>query len=403
MPDILNLFVNLRTIFITVLLGLCIYYLIVIANKKVGRRNAIRITKKGLIKLLIVMAALVAVYKIISVGGFIIDLAFIIFICLIAAYILNPLVNFLQKKKLKRPMAIGAVYLGIVLVIVVLFMTIGPRIMEEGNKLVQQFPSYASKLYNVLKDLYDQYADRIQTIPGVKAESDIDKQIADVVDAAKDFITYLVGDVATAVWSFFSKLFNVVLIPIITFYILKDKDIYKDRIIKLIPWKKRDEVVMLGREVDDVIGRYIRGQLGVCVFIGVATAIALSILGIDFAVIIGIIAGVFNIIPYLGPIIGLIPALIFALLDEPIKAVWVTVAIVIIQQVESNFITPRILGKSVGLPPLVVMLSVLISGSYFGILGMLLAVPAVSVARIMYRFAKIKVGGVEEKEIFPTE
>ena len=117
---------------------------------------------------------------------------------------------------------------------------------------------------------------------------------------------------------------------------------------------------------------------------GVSTTIALALLKINFAFIIGMLAGLADIIPYFGPVIGIIPAVFFAILESPIKALWVIIIFTIIQQVENDIITPKVVGESVGIHPVTVMLSLIIGGRFFGILGMVLAIPVVAILKIIY-------------------
>ncbi|MDO5707733.1 MAG: AI-2E family transporter [Andreesenia angusta] len=400
MPDILKILLDLRIVFITILLGLSIYYLIVFAHKTLGDDLPIKITKKKLIYSIILILFLLFLYKIISMGGIIIDIIFIIFISMILSYIINPIVNKIQKKKIKRPLAILIVYLGIFAFLAIIIMTIGPKIVDEITEFIQNLPKNIADLYAFTKRFYENNLEDINKMSKALNIESPEQIFSNTLEAAKTYATNWSIGFANGVVSFFGKAFNMVLIPIVTFYMLKDKDKIKDGILRTIPWKKRDEVVKVSKDIDDVIGAFIRGQLIVCLFIGVATAIALTIIGIDFSILIGIFAGIFNIVPYLGPIIGLIPAVIIALMDDPIKVISVVISITVIQQIESNFISPKIVGDSVGLHPIVVMVSVLLGGSYFGIFGMLLAVPTIATLRILFNFFGKKIKKMDDENIF---
>lgn len=403
MPDILKLLVDVRVFLITLILGLFAYYMIAFAHSKLGNSLPFMITKRGLAKLIAGVLVLAAVYKILSNGGMVITMIIILFASAVLAYIMNPIVNKLEKKKIKRPLAILIVYLGIIALIAVMIMTIGPKIVEEITEFGQKLPSYAAYIYRMTMDFYDRHLDQINKMANALDVESPENMISSTLSTVKNSLSDWIVSFATGLSGFFGKVFNLVLIPIITFYMLKDKDKFKDFAIKRLPWRRRDEIIGIFREIDEVIGNFIRGQLIVCAFIGVATSIALAIIGIEFSIMIGIFAGIFNIVPYLGPIIGLVPAAIMALIDDPIKIVWVVIAITVIQQFESNFITPKIVGDSVGLHPLVVMTAVILGGAYFGLIGMLFAVPAVAVARIMYRFIRDKIKGMDDDQIFEEE
>ncbi len=404
MPDLLKVLENFRMLFLTVLLGLSVYYFVVLANMKMGDRLPFKPTKKRIGYIAAVIFLLIVLYKILSAGGFIFDVLFIIFISIIMAYILNPLVSKIQngfkKKKIKRVFAIAIVYLSIIIMIAILFLTVGPKIVQEVNTFIQKLPNYVSEIYNLSQEFYQKNLESINKLANTLGIDSPEQTISNSFDVLKEYLTAGAVSLGNGLVNFFGRVFNLVLVPITTFYMLNDKDKFKDFAIKLIPWKRRDEVMCLFREVDDVIGSFIRGQLVVCVFIGIATAIALTIIGIDFSIIIGIFAGIFNIIPYLGPIIGLVPAVLLALIEDPIKIIWVIVAITAIQQFETNFVSPKIVGDSVGIHPLAVMFGVMIGGSYFGIMGMLLAVPTIATSRILYRFVREKLKKLPDEEIF---
>lgn len=139
-------------------------------------------------------------------------------------------------------------------------------------------------------------------------------------------------------------------------------------------------------EMDNSLGSFIRGQLLISAIVGVLIAVGLSIIGVDFALIIGLIAGIFNIVPYFGPVIGAIPAVISALLKSPLSAVYVVILFIVVNQVESSIISPNILGEHVGLHPVTVIFCIISGGYLFGILGVILAVPVTSIIKVTLRY-----------------
>ena len=142
--------------------------------------------------------------------------------------------------------------------------------------------------------------------------------------------------------------------------------------------------------MDNSLGSFIRGQLLISAIVGILIAVGLSIMGVDFALIIGLIAGIFNIVPYFGPIIGAVPAVVFALLKSPLTAVYVVLLFAVVNQVESSIISPNILGEHVGLHPVTVIFSIISGGYLFGILGVILAVPVTSIVKVTLRYVHNK-------------
>lgn len=401
METFLNILGYMKTVFITVLLGLAVYYTFVAGNYFTGDERKIRIKKKTAIKTVLILLVLLFIYRFLSGGGFITTLIFTVSVSMVVSYFLNPLVNKLEAKKISRGFGVLIIYVGIVLLLVILFKTVGPKIGDEISRLVKNLPSYINDIYRFSVNLYDRISPEIENLP-IDMGS-IEDSIASGLDNLKNVLGNSIMGIINSSMKFISRALNLVLIPVFTFYFLKDKSKYKEVITENIPKKFRKDIVGLGRDIDEVLGQYVRGQLLVCLFIGVATTAALLIIGVDFAIIIGIFAGIFNIIPYLGPIIGLIPAVIFAAFEDPTKIIWVVVAITVIQQAEGNFITPRIIGKSVGLHPTVVMVGVLIGGGYFGLIGMLLAVPTVATFRVVYKFIVKKLSEMKDEEIIPLD
>ena len=158
----------------------------------------------------------------------------------------------------------------------------------------------------------------------------------------------------------------------------------------MIPEKYKRDVLFVSVRVNEALLGFVKGRLLMAVFVGILTMIALLIIGVDFAVIIGLITCVADIIPYIGPFLGFVPAILFALIESPMKAVWAGIIFLAIQWAENNILAPKLLGDRVGLNPLVILLSIIIGGGMFGVLGMILGVPVVSIMMILIEFFKLK-------------
>jgi len=189
----------------------------------------------------------------------------------------------------------------------------------------------------------------------------------------------------------FTRIISWILTPILTFYFLMDKDYFIERLKALIPKKNKEETIYLFKEIDTALSEFIRGRLLMAVAVGITTTIFLFAMGIEFAIVIGFITGIADIIPYIGPFLGFVPAVIFAFISSPIKALWVGIFFILIQWGENNILGPKILGKTTGMHPLTILLAIIVGGTMFGVLGMLLSVPFVSVMIILYRYFKNKI------------
>jgi len=187
--------------------------------------------------------------------------------------------------------------------------------------------------------------------------------------------------------SFGSNIVNIVLGLILAFYILKDLEYFRELYGKttkaLMKEQKNEKLNNLFEDINSILSHFIRGQLLAALIVGILSSIGLSIIRLDFAILIGMTAGIANIIPYFGPILGSVPAVIVGLLSgNPIKALLAIIVLVAVQQIDGTLISPRIVGSSVGLHPVFVMLAIIIGGAYLGLLGMLIAVPIAAIIKM---------------------
>lgn len=300
------------------------------------------------------------------------------FIALAIAYILNPVVIWLEKRKIPRSLAVMGIYL---MVFGLLFFMIGrlvPTVINEINRFSVHIPRYIDRAQELIEE-FNQAAAHIQLPDSVNEAimENLDRLEGTLIDVVKRIPEYTTGLAKT--------LFSIFLVLILTFYFLKDFEQVKKAFYGMIPSHKQERTAKIMGEIDQSLGNYIRGQLIICTVIGVSTYFALVILKVEYALILGIMAGVTNIIPYFGPFIGAFPSIIVALLQSPMLALKVAVAITVIQQLESQILAPQVLGKSMGMHPLLVIGALIAGGQFFGIPGMILGVPIAAIIRILVR------------------
>jgi len=377
---------------VTILLGLSIYFLYHIGNRYLEPEYRLQIKRKKIIFISIVVVLLVVLYNLFKSTSRIGTIFMLIIYAIALSYILNPLVNIIEKRGLKRSYSILIIFLVLIILIALALIAIVPKLSTEFGNLAKQLPSYFNRIYDYFNDLFAKYSRYIDNMPP-EFQAIKEAILKNLNTIQADILNYL-GNITGSMITAFSKIASFIIVPILTFYFLRDKDYFKKKIILLIPKKQRKDIVQIGREIDRVLGKFIRGQLLVCAFVGISTSIALLIIGVDFAVIIGLVAGIADIIPYFGPVIGIFPAVIFALLEGPVKALWVIISFIIIQQLEGDIIAPKIVGESVGVHPVVIMLALLIGGSYFGIFGMLFAIPITIVIKTVSEFLIDKISRI---------
>ncbi|MHC9542494.1 MAG: AI-2E family transporter [Vulcanimicrobiota bacterium] len=285
----------------------------------------------------------------------------------------------LHKNGFSRIISIIIIYLILLFFVLLIIFYLVPIVSMQFNNLINNKHIYIRHAIN----LYEQASQWITP----RIPDSIKEQIPDLwAKTTEELRNFGIGALQHSipmVQHFLSYFALIFITPFVVFYILMDVDKYKNGFMALIPPSRKEDFSELLHEIDLVLGRYIRGQLLVCLVIGVSVTIALLLLDIQYAVLIGVFAGVIDIIPYVGVVIGMIPAVIIALFKSPLYALFVLAVLYFIHWSEGHIIVPNVVGQSVGLPPLVVIVSLIIGAETMGILGMFLAVPIASVIRVV--------------------
>ncbi|MFZ7133872.1 MAG: AI-2E family transporter [Eubacteriales bacterium] len=300
-------------------------------------------------------------------------------ISIVIAYLLNPLVSILVKKGLNRVLAILLVFILLLAILIGLFMTFIPRLVGDISVFAENIPYMIDNIDSFLKDFKEGRIDFASF--DINSFIDIDQELRGLSDKIKDALAALSSIIIAGT----GKLVNAVMIPIITFYFLKDKDEFIALFYDGMPIKIKNHLGRIFKDIDGVIGGFLRGQLIVATFVGILTGLGCRIIGLPYSITIGLLAGVTNIIPYFGPWLGGIVPVLLALMTKPVLVIWVLVVIVVIQQIESNFLSPQIMSQSVGLHPMVVMFSILLFGNMFGVIGMIVGVPIAGTVKVLIK------------------
>ena len=197
-------------------------------------------------------------------------------------------------------------------------------------------------------------------------------------------------------------LFSLALAPFLAFYLLKDLDYFRERFVRSLPRRWRQDIIQLLRELDRVISGFVRGQVLLGLSVGALAAAASSLLGLRFAVLLGIWAGLMEFIPYVGPVLGAVPAVLSGLAQSPWRGLQIALVFLIIQQLENAVLSPKIMGESVGLHPIGVLLVVLAGGYLAGPWGLILAVPAAALVRVLWSFVVARLTEVHPLPVLPA-
>ena len=296
------------------------------------------------------------------------------------SYLLHPVVEKLHKKGLYRSISILLIY-------VVFFGGLGvavyrgiPVVIRELEELIDSAPYFAEQYKGVLQVIED----KTSNWP-VEMKERIQSGVVYVEDKVENLLARLLGSLANIMdW-----VIVFALVPLIAFYFLKDWPKLKLAAWYITPPSIRKPSISFFKDVEQSLGNYIRGQLIVCIIIGILSALLLWLVKMKYALLLGIIIGITNVIPYFGPIIGAIPAVIIATAMGTKQVIWVAVIIFGLQFLEGNILSPLIVGKSLHMHPLLIMLALLLGGEIGGVVGLILAVPLLAILKVAILHAKV--------------
>ena len=301
------------------------------------------------------------------------------YLAVILAYILNPLVVVLEEWKFSRSIALVVIYIiGIASLTAASIYGI-PVIVRELTELGTAVPRLTLEIQQLINSAYESF--RNMPVP-----ASVNQVFNDSVRNMEGLLIQGIQTAMDTILGFFSNLFSIILAPILAFYLLKDWHHIGRRVVALFPVRWEEAVTTLWEDVDRVLIGFIRGYLLVAVIVGVLTGVGLSLIGMDYVILLSIVAGLTNLIPYFGAVIAAIPVAALAFLESKTLAFQALAVMLMVQQVESNLISPAILGEKVGLHPITIVFVLLAGGSLFGLLGLLLAVPVAAVARIIFGY-----------------
>lgn len=305
-------------------------------------------------------------------------LIFPLIIAILVTYLLCPLVNYLEKQKLRRAKGIAIVYIFFLTLLTVIGFSVVPVLIREVEELVLSLPEYTEKLMLLVEDLESVYR-RFNFPDGIREA--LDENIAELQRS----LTINLEAFTQFLLALFSQTFALFLVPLFAYYILRDSAVFKKRFLRLVPPGYRLNMENTLHEINLTLGAYLRGIFIISLSVGAMMYLGLLILKVRFALFLGIINALTNVIPYFGPLIGAIPVVIIAFLQNP-SLVWkVIVLTVVAQQIESQFIAPQVFGRSLDLHPLTVVIALLLGGLYLGFLGLIIVIPLLAVLRIFFR------------------
>jgi len=304
------------------------------------------------------------------------------------SYIVTPAVRFIEKRGLNRTLIVGLLYLIFVAIIVLSALILMPILWNELTTLQFSIQDSLSdpEMGKAIMAKIDSIQEKLsETIPmlkdyDLKSQIDIDKTINGIASWVLNYIGQLIKTITSYSGEIIWIILSIFIIPFITFFLLKDGRLIRETIIKILPTRYSQTGLELLYDIDRQIGRFIRGKIAESILISILTATGLSILGIKYSLIIGSFAGLFNLIPYIGPVLITIPPVLIAIYQYDIFHVVITaVFLIVLQFIDHMIFVPFIVGKSVNLHPLVTVFVVFVCGKALGLLGLIAAVPLASI------------------------
>jgi predicted PurR-regulated permease PerM len=302
------------------------------------------------------------------------------------AYLGDPLIDRLEARKIPRSWAVALVFGVILFGLLLLLLFLIPMLTHQFKGLIQRLPDHI---------------DWFQThvLPWLQAHLGIEPESLSLRSLQTKLVAFAqdIGDVAGSLLesfrasstALFTWLANLILVPVVTFYLLRDWDLLVAKVRDLLPRRIEPVISHLARESDEVIGAFLRGQIIVMAALGVIYSVGLAVIGLEFSLLIGMLAGLVSFVPYLGLITGIVVASIAALMQfhSVLSLIPVVIVFGLGQLISDFFLTPKLVGDRIGLHPVAVLFAVLAGGHLFGFFGILLALPVAAVIAVLLRHA----------------
>ena len=299
-------------------------------------------------------------------------------------YIIKPLADRLERRKVPRSPAILAVYLFFILAIVAAGIFFIPELVNNTKDLLNTLPEIVSRYQKMVDNFIaalksSKWSPEIKTVIFNEMQKGIEAAQSYAAEALKILLSSVINSIKTII--------DLTIAMVIAYYFVKDPRHFKELFLSLVPRRFRNILIGLGKEVNLILSGFIQGQLLTALIVGILESIGLMIAGVKYPLVLGMIGGLANIIPYFGPYIGAIPAAAVALTDSPLRLLWTVIVFAVVQQLDNSYISPKIIESKLGMHPVTTIFAVLVGGEFYGIIGMLLAVPVFAIIRTIIKRA----------------
>ncbi|TLS53771.1 AI-2E family transporter [Paenibacillus antri] len=314
-----------------------------------------------------------------AVFGFLKTVLLPFVVALIVSYVLNPIVGALNRRKVPRTIAVLLIYAVFILSVTVVLMNVIPMFVKQLNELNEHLPEFTMRAQSMIVEM-----NRNDFLPeGVRMG------INNALYEAEQQLAASIADVIGRLGATVGALFVAFVIPFLAFYMLKDFQLIEKTVLTFVPTNHKRRTIRLVTDIDKALGNYIRGQLIVCVIIGVLAYVGYWLIGVPYPLLLAALVALFNIIPYLGPFIGAAPAIVVASTVSLKMVMLVIVVNFACQLIESNIVSPQVVGRSLHMHPLLIIFALLVGGELGGVVGLILAVPTFAVGKVIYHHVRL--------------
>lgn len=322
------------------------------------------ISTVSIIRIILVLAALWFLF-------FIRDIIAIVFVSIIISAALSPIIDRLNKNGIPRTLSIVFMYLLIMGIIGGLVYFVLPPMVNQIQQLADSLPGYFKTFSNFITSLRDVDSN------GILSASQAN------LNSISAFLGEFINNILSTTLGFFSGAAALLMMLVLTLYFLLDENGIKKFFISLLPIRQKTRIISMANKIGHKLGGWLRGQLLLAVIVGLVVYIGLSILGMPYALTLAIVAGLFEIIPIIGPILAAIPAILVAFTISPTMALAITIFYILVQELENKLLVPKVMQHAVGLNPITIIIIILIGAKLMGIIGVLLAVPVAAVIYVI--------------------
>ena len=295
-------------------------------------------------------------------------------------YLLNPLVDLMEKYRINRVLAISIIFVIIAILLIIGLAVAIPNLQRQVVIFAQNVPSYLEDADRVIDDLVtkrlpDDFRPQLEQVLA-NFSTQATAWASNISSKAVNWVSALISGTSQVIVA-------LIIMPFMLFYLLRDGKGLRDYITQFLPNKLREPVGKVLSEVNQQLSNYVRGQITVAVIVAIMFIILFKIIGLRYAVTLGITAGFLNLVPYLGSFLAMIPALVLGLIAGPVMLLKVIIVFIVEQTIEGRFVSPLILGSQLNIHPITILFVLLTSGSMFGIWGVLLGIPIYASAKVV--------------------